>query len=259
MSDLDGTLLRSDGTLSPSSISVLHAVRRLGAPLVVATARTPRALRKVVGHEVLGRMVCANGAIVWDACSNQVVRETTFDPAALIGAVTRLRRALPEVGFALLSADTMFLDEAYRALRGTRADGATPLSDLDGVALGRRIVSVAVRHPRLTADQLEAATSEAFAGTGVASVGGALVVDVAPTGTTKAVAVAQEMAFAGCPAEATAAFGDMPNDLPLFAWSGWACAVANGHPTVLDAADEIVPSNDDDGVVTGVRRLLALG
>jgi hydroxymethylpyrimidine pyrophosphatase-like HAD family hydrolase len=49
----------------------------------------------------------------------------------------------------------------------------------------------------------------------------------------------------------------MPNDLPLFAWAGWACAVANGHPEVL-AADEVVPSNDDDGVPRAVRRLLGL-
>lgn len=104
----------------------------------MATARTLRALRKVLGHEVLGRVVCANGAVVWDAHRYEVVRQTTFDPGALIDAVTLLRGALPEVGFALLSADTMFLDEAYRALRGKKAEGATLFSDLDGFVLGHR-------------------------------------------------------------------------------------------------------------------------
>lgn len=93
MSDLDGTLLRSDGTLPPSSMSVLHALRHLGAPLVVATARTPRALRKIVGHEVLGRVVCAKGVVVWDAHRNEVLRETTFDRAAL-DVSTTVRRLL---------------------------------------------------------------------------------------------------------------------------------------------------------------------
>ena len=48
----------------------------------------------------------------------------------------------------------------------------------------------------------------------------------------------------------------MPNDLPMFGWAGWACAVANGHPTVLAAADEIVSSNGDDGVARTVQRLV---
>lgn len=63
------------------------------------------------------------------------------------------------------------------------------------------------------------------------------------------------MASMGCAAETTVVFGDMPNDLPLFGWAGWACAVANGHPAVLAAADEIVPSNDDDGVARTVQSL----
>jgi hydroxymethylpyrimidine pyrophosphatase-like HAD family hydrolase len=53
-------------------------------------------------------------------------------------------------------------------------------------------------------------------------------------------------------------FGDMPNDLPLFEWAGWACAVANSHPAVLEAADEVVPSNNDDGVARTVQRLVGL-
>jgi len=44
------------------------------------------------------------------------------------------------------------------------------------------------------------------------------------------------------------AFGDMPNDLPMLAWAGRAVAVANAHPEVLAAADEVTASNDDDGV-----------
>jgi glycosyltransferase AcbS len=59
----------------------------------------------------------------------------------------------------------------------------------------------------------------------------------------------------GCPAEGTVAFGDMPNDVPLLTWAGWGAAVANAHPLVLEAADEVVPANDDDGVARTVARL----
>ena len=258
VSDLDGTLLRSDGTLSPVTIRFLGRMRELGVPLVVATARTPRAVRKIVGHEHLGRVVCANGAIVWDAGRDELLHASCFDPVALSAGLGRLRAALPEAGFALLSVDSMFLDEASVALRAAKSGGAEVSSDIDAVVAAHPIAMVAVRHPRLAADQMMAAASAAFAGAGAASFAGLGVVDIAPGATTKAVAAAREMAHLGCAPEATVVFGDMPNDLPLFAWSGWACAVANAHPSVLEAADEVVPGNDEDGVARTVERLLSL-
>jgi hydroxymethylpyrimidine pyrophosphatase-like HAD family hydrolase len=53
-------------------------------------------------------------------------------------------------------------------------------------------------------------------------------------------------------------FGDMPNDLPMFEWAGWArVAVANAHPDVRAAADEVTLRNDDDGVAVYLDRLLS--
>ena len=258
VSDLDGTLLTSDGSLSPATMSVLDTLAGLGIPLVVATARTPRALQKVSGHEHLGRLVFANGAIVWDAKRDELVKESCFDPSALAIAVHRLKEALPAAGVALLSARTMFIDDTYLGLRNKRAAGAEVFSDIDLVLSGHQIVMVAVRHPRLVAGDIVAPTAEAFTGVGVASFAGLTVVDIVPMTATKAIAVAEEMTSKGCGAEATVVFGDMPNDLPLFGWAGWACAVANSHPDVLDAADEVVPSNDDDGVARTVQRLIGL-
>jgi hydroxymethylpyrimidine pyrophosphatase-like HAD family hydrolase len=53
-------------------------------------------------------------------------------------------------------------------------------------------------------------------------------------------------------------FGDMPNDLPMFAWAGWGrVAVSNAHSAILAAADEVTLSNDDDGVAVYLDRLLS--
>ena len=52
------------------------------------------------------------------------------------------------------------------------------------------------------------------------------------------------------------AFGDMPNDLPLLGWAGWGVAMANAHPEVLRAADEVTLSNAEDGVAQVLERLL---
>jgi hydroxymethylpyrimidine pyrophosphatase-like HAD family hydrolase len=196
--------------------------------------------------------------VVWDAGRSEVVHEVAFEPLALLDAVERVREALPGVGIALLSASTMHLDAGYASLRGKGAAGAETFTNVGRVVADHRIVMVSVRHPRHTAQQSVGAVAAAFGDVGVASFAGLVSVDVAPASAKKVQAVAEELAAAGCPPGATVAFGDMPNDLPLLGWAGWACAVVNAHPSVLEAADEIVPSNDDDGVAVGVRRLLGV-
>ena len=43
-------------------------------------------------------------------------------------------------------------------------------------------------------------------------------------------------------------FGDMPNDLPMFAWAGWSrVAVANAHPSLLAVADEVLHAHGQGG------------
>ncbi|MCA1836532.1 MAG: HAD hydrolase family protein, partial [Actinobacteria bacterium] len=43
-------------------------------------------------------------------------------------------------------------------------------------------------------------------------------------------------------------------DLPMLRWAGHGVAMANAHPAVLDAADEITASNSDDGLALVLER-----
>jgi hydroxymethylpyrimidine pyrophosphatase-like HAD family hydrolase len=56
------------------------------------------------------------------------------------------------------------------------------------------------------------------------------------------------------PAE-TIAFGDMPNDIPMFAWAGYGVAMSNAHPELKAVADEVTASHDEDGIVPVLERL----
>lgn len=257
VSDLDGTLLRSDGSLSSVSLATLRRIRDVDVPLIVATSRTPRAIQRIAGHEVFGTIVCANGAIVWNAKHDQVLDQTSFEPAELIASLERLGTLVPDAAIALLSAKTMFLDERYLAQRPRKGlAGAVLTPSLVQVADEHAIVAVAVRHPQLAGGQLRAPVAAAFAGVGEATFADTRAVDVFPSGVTKSSAVNRLLTDAGRPVASAVVFGDMPNDLCLFACCGWACAVANAHPVVLEAADEIVPDNDDDGVARTIERLL---
>jgi hydroxymethylpyrimidine pyrophosphatase-like HAD family hydrolase len=79
--------------------------------------------------------------------------------------------------------------------------------------------------------------------------------EIAAAGVSKASALTRVCAERGIASEEVVAFGDMPNDLPMLRWAGHAVAVANAHPELLAAADEVTSSNDEAGVARVLERL----
>jgi hydroxymethylpyrimidine pyrophosphatase-like HAD family hydrolase len=74
---------------------------------------------------------------------------------------------------------------------------------------------------------------------------------------TKASGLAEVAESHGIGAADVVAVGDMPNDVPMLRWAGRGYAVANAHPDAIAAADEVLPSNDDDAVAVLIESVLA--
>ncbi|MEP6632293.1 MAG: HAD hydrolase family protein [Lapillicoccus sp.] len=253
--DLDGTLLRSDGTGSARTAATLRAVQAAGIRTVLVTARPPRWLDELV-HLVGdgGVALCGNGAFVYDVRSRTVLSQRGFEPAAVAAIVADLRRALPGVAFAAERASGFALEDGYRSLHPV-PDGAVrgPVdaasSDLVGKLLGR--------HPDLAEVEFLARVQEVVGDRGVVAYSGAGgLAEISAPGVTKAAALEAWCAGLGITAPDVWAFGDMPNDLPMIAWAGTSFAVANGHPDVVAAADHVCPPNDEDGVAQTLETLL---
>jgi hydroxymethylpyrimidine pyrophosphatase-like HAD family hydrolase len=81
--------------------------------------------------------------------------------------------------------------------------------------------------------------------------------EIGAVGVTKASGLAYLAAQYGVDASEVAVVGDMPNDLPMFAWAGHTYAVANAHASILEIAQYRLPSNNDDGVAELIETLLA--
>lgn len=81
------------------------------------------------------------------------------------------------------------------------------------------------------------------------------IVELLPLGLSKATGLAVAARRLGLRAADTVAFGDMPNDVPMFGWAAHGVAMANAHEQLLAVADEITVSNDEDGVAVVLERL----
>jgi Cof subfamily protein (haloacid dehalogenase superfamily) len=252
--DLDGTVIRSDGSISGRTRAVLAAVEEAGAVLVLVTGRPPRWMASIVeatGHR--GVAICANGALVYDLHTSTVVRHSLLSAAALSEIVDVLRRDMPGIAFAVERHDTGFAHEpSYRPRWDSdQTKVVRPVEEMltDGV------VKLLARHDGMDPAEVLATAHRAIGDLGslTHSTSDGLL-EISATGVTKASALAELAAEHGIEAADVVAFGDMPNDLPMLAWAGRGIAVANAHPDVIAVADEVTASNDDDGVAQVLSR-----
>jgi Cof subfamily protein (haloacid dehalogenase superfamily) len=254
--DLDGTIVRTDGSVSPRTIAALARVERAGGMLVLVTGRPPRWMRDVataIGHQ--GIAICANGAVVYDLHSETIVGSRLIEPKIIAEVVERLRLAMPEFTFAVEYATGFVFEESYdlgrwdaKALGGRPVDGETLVS-----RSGTKLLAF---HPGAHPDRL---TQEAEKVVGdlvtVTHSSGRGLLEISAHGVTKASALSELCEEHGIAAAEVVAFGDMPNDLPMLTWAGTSYGVANAHPDVLAAVTMRAGSNDEDGVAEVLERL----
>jgi hydroxymethylpyrimidine pyrophosphatase-like HAD family hydrolase len=82
------------------------------------------------------------------------------------------------------------------------------------------------------------------------------VVELLPLGLTKATGLSLAARRLGVKPAGTIAFGDMPNDIPMFQWSAHGVAMADAHEDLKAVADEVTLSHDADGIAVVLERLL---
>jgi len=255
-SDLDGTLLRPDETVSERTRAALAAARDAGITVVLVSGRPPRSLGPIAERIGVGGIaICANGALVWDLDTGTMVDSSPLAADLAARLVRTLREAIPGVLFAVE------LEGSFGREAGW-SDGlvAAPPAVLEADALELirgPVIKLLVRHPNLPFAEVAERARAAVGNDAVATWAGLRLVEISAAGVTKAFALERLCRRLGVAAGEVVAVGDMPNDLAMLAWAGTAVAVANAAKEVLDAADEVTAANTEDGVALLLERILA--
>jgi Cof subfamily protein (haloacid dehalogenase superfamily) len=253
--DLDGTTVRSDYTVSERTVKAFARVERAGAMLVLVTGRPPRWIHPVA--DAVGRRgvaICANGALVYDLHAERVIRAHLMAAEALRETVEVLTEALPGLGFAVEHEDGIRYGHDYE-LSGWDQRRQVELIGHEELT-SRPAAKLLARHPELDSDAL-LAKAAGLVGHVVLPThsNGQRLIEMSARGVSKASTLAELCGEHDIGAADVVAFGDMPNDLPMLMWAGRSYAVANAHPEVLATVDRTVASNDDDGVAQVIEEL----
>lgn len=248
--DLDGTLLRSDRTVSPRTRRALVSARERGARHVVVTGRQVsgcRALLDDLGYR--GVAVCSQGAQVYDHDRGRLLWSATLDRATARDLVERVTAEAGPVGVAVATAGLtgrVLLTPGFYSRPGPEHE------TVDARRLwSRPIEKLFLRHKPLGAAGLAALVTRLSGDSVTVTWSHGTVAEILPAGVTKA----HGLALAGFTGSDTIAFGDMPNDIPMFEWSAYGVAMGNAGAALKAVADEVAPSNDDDGVAVTLESL----
>ena len=256
--DLDGTLLHTDGTVTDRTRRAISAVEELGVTVVFVTGRPIRWMddlwQHVGGH---GLAVCSNGGIVYDVHEHAVRHARTIPVEVALEVGSTLRASIPGTTFAIERTDGFAKEPDFMPRVPPPAD--LTVGSLEEI-VDDRAVKLLARHEDLEPEpfwkHVEAAVGRLVTTTWSSE--GALV-EMSGQGVTKASTLAMVCEEHGIAPDEVVAFGDMPNDLPMLEWAGTSYAMANGHPSVRALAERVAPAHDEDGVAQVLEELFGLG
>jgi Cof subfamily protein (haloacid dehalogenase superfamily) len=249
VTDLDGTIVLPDETVSAATVAAIDALREAGVPLIAATARTP------AGITVLGPLlaevsaaVCCNGAIGLGPAGTGLLWQHWLDGMVVPDLADFLAATWPEAGLGSYNGESWLLSPGYYAARGRRPRGpqyVVPTAEMRE----RPASTLAVCHPWLPASAVaaELTASGVLAGRATIDFGGDDVADIAPPGITKGAGVRTALEHLRIEPAAAIAFGDGRNDLSVVTVVGQFVAMAGSDPALLAAAAVATGSVTDDG------------
>ncbi|MEU5433990.1 HAD family hydrolase [Streptomyces sp. NPDC020719] len=255
--DLDGTLLRSDDTVSERTRAALTAATEAGAAHIIVTGRAVPWTRHILddlGYR--GLAVCGQGAQVYHAGEHRLLTSVTLDRQLAGLALSKIEA---EVGPLALAASRDGLDGEVLVGPGyTVQEGSLPVVAFQDVAelWSAPLNKVYIQHPELDDDALARIARQVVGSLVDVVMAGAGVVELLPLGLSKATGLSLAARRLGCRSTDTIAFGDMPNDIPMFGWAQHGVAMANAHDELKAVAHEITASNEDDGIAVVLEQLM---
>ena len=246
VTDLDGTLLRDDKTVSRYTEDVIAALRGRGVKFALATARPIRSVRGFLPDFAFDGAVYHNGAVVEDGGA----RLRGFGIENPLDVVRAILAHEPGARVAVEADDVLFGNFDTRTIwRGVDCVRTADFHEIgplvaDKIIVGAETPAEAAALERLLPGELYAQISEN------------VIAMIMNRRATKVNGIRLLAARWGIGLDEIAAFGDDYNDVEMLGVCGVGVAMANALEEVKAATDEVCRSNEEDGVARWIGEKL---
>jgi len=257
VSDVDGTLLTRDKTLTEASKAAVERLRAAGIAFTITSSRPSIGMGFLIEQLAITLPVGAfNGSSIVDAAMNPV--EQHLIPAS---AVARSLEVLGESGVDIWlfthdqwltrNAGGEYVPNEKRAIKAdpTVIDDFTPY-----VSKACKVVGSSSDSGKLA--RCEAAMQQALGAQATAVRSQDYYLDITPPGVNKGTFVQTMARRLAISTDAVATIGDMHNDVAMFAVSGLSFAMGNASDEVKKHAKRVTWSNEEDGFARAMQIVL---
>ena len=257
--DIDGTVLREDGSLGDPTVTEIGRLRDLGHEIMLATGRSVAMTLPVLDR--LGitpqYVVCSNGAITLRRDSSQPVgyaREfvETFDPSEVLQTI---KGSLDDAHYAVEDENGLYRFTGYFP------DGALGSNSIKvefDELLARPATRVVVISPEHAIEDFLSIVERMGLHRVSYNVGWTAWLDIAPDGVNKSTALERVRGLLGVPRSRVIAMGDGRNDIDMLEWAaveGAGVAMGQAPDEVVAVANARTASDIDDGVAAYLSTL----
>ncbi len=255
VSDLDGTLLRSDEVTSEYTNTVINELVNKGMIFSYATARSLITAKKVTkGIDTQIPLIVYNGAFVIDNITEQIMIANYFDDSVhavlddlffngvypIVYSYINGKEKFSFVPHLCTNGMNMFLNSRKGDVRTNAVDSLCKLEEgnifyITCIDEPDKLRPLYEKYKNIyhCVYQTDIYTNEQW-------------LEIMPLEASKSNAIQQLQAMLGC--EKLIVFGDGKNDIDMFQIADESYAVANAHEDLKRYATDIILSNDEDGV-----------
>lgn len=259
-SDMDGTLLNSEGRVSSENSK---AIRDAQIPLTLVSARAPMEMREAIeALQLTGPQVGFNGGLIYQILDGKV-KPLHIDILPRKTAQTILqavRQHFPQISVSYYDMTNWYcdrIDEGIRLEFNITRQAPTLTNEADFLAAKDntfKIMMIALDNDDLLA--LEKYLQALDLGEVSILRSGQYHLEITSKTAKKSKGIAYILKKEGLDKSQTAAFGDGHNDIPMFEMAGYPIVMGNAFPDIKELAYKVTRSNDEHGVGYGIRKYL---
>ncbi len=258
--DLDGTIVRHDGTISARTVAAFTRAHEMGLHIFFVTGRPPRWMDEISETFSFGEAICGNGAMLYSLRTATVTEEWMISTQDQFEIAKRIRALIPGVSFAIESDNYYHREKSYVPRWDVGLDNA----GIDKIeeAIKSPVFKMLARcsNGELSSDEMLEIALHALDSLATVTHSNAndSLLEISALGVSKGATLAKVAARLNIQAQDCVAFGDNPNDFSMLQWCGRSFAMADGHPDGIKFAKARAQAHDIDGVAIIIEELLEL-
>lgn len=255
VSDLDGTLLRSDETISEFTAQTINALVENGMLFSYATARSFHSAPKVTkGLTARLPLIVYNGSLIVDSATGQLLHGSFFGEDVQDLLADLIGHSIYPIVYAFIDGVEKYSHVPGKASRGMKQLNASRsgdvreirLDDAEGLFLGQKFAITCIDEPEKLVPMYEKYKTNYHCMLYRDIYTNEQWLEIIPLGVSKASAIQKLKDMLGC--DRLVVFGDGINDREMFRMADEAYAMDNAVGDLKALATGVIGSNNDDAV-----------